>query len=406
MKLPRFSPRISGALLFLLLSVLLAYPGCQASNSSTRTTSNPYEAAEQLAGDKLPPWRIYAICAAVTPDGKLALVRYSGDGPLPRGKFDQWVKLWDVQSGKAIGTLAGYTAPVVFLTLLSDGTTVVGGDRDGVLHFHEIPSCKLLRSLRVCPGCLFGGVLSPDGRLALTLGYSEKAEQINALKEDGKTKAQVWDLSHDKLVQTLDVGPRPMHVFAISPDHRLALVGCKHDGKTEQMTSFAIETGKAVKQLPFSGYFGHGGSEQFASDSKRLLVGGILFDIGTGKVVWGSPMPAFSWGHFLQDERLVLGMDRENNFHLLDAATGKELRSIDMDLGILPDRFAPGGKIRATSIGGAFTADGLVFVGAVGQNVRPDSQLQDSNLTIQVWRLGRRPGLLKSWRDSTQPEWP
>jgi WD40 repeat protein len=341
----------------------------------------------------------------VTPDGKLAILAYGG-GPFPKGKFNQWAKLWDVENGKPLGTLHGFSACPVFLTILADGKTVIGGDVTGVMNFFEIPSCKRLHTLRVHASSLVGVVVSGDGSLALTVGTDEPIGQ--GANASANPLVKIWDLPREKLIRHLDNCTKPMGVYGISPNHRLAVVGCKHDGISEQMTVFDLKTGKVLHHLPFQGL---GGPVQFTADSKRILFGRMLYAVDTAKLIWTTELTTFYHGQLLPGEMRVLGASRAKageplTWHTLDVATGKPLRSIPMDLGTVPDIHAPGGQFRPSSIAGALTPDGTTLVGVVGQNEQPDNTLRVSTMTVQVWCLGRNAKLVKSWRDLTQPDWP
>jgi WD40 repeat protein len=175
---------------------------------------------------------------ALSSDGKWALFGYGGD--LGKYKFPHWVKLWDVEQGKDLCTLDGFTWTPMFLAILPDGKTAVGGDISGYLRFYEIPSGKLLRSLRVHAGEFGGAVLSPDGKVALTLGCEQA---VDGRLQDFTMK--LWDLTQDKLFRTTNDNCFP---FAISPDHRLAVLRFGFTEASKHLAVLDLNTGKVIKQ--------------------------------------------------------------------------------------------------------------------------------------------------------------
>jgi WD40 repeat protein len=69
---------------------------------------------------------------------------------LASGSMDATVRLWNVDSGSVVGTLAGHTASVAAVAFSGDGRTVVSGSRDRDLRMWTSTGEPLavLRSIR------------------------------------------------------------------------------------------------------------------------------------------------------------------------------------------------------------------------------------------------------------------
>jgi hypothetical protein len=123
-----------------------------------------------------------------------------------------------------------------------------------------------------------------------------------------------------------------------------------------------------------------------------------LCEIETGEVNWASE-PETYWASFLPGEKRVLAHGLNNTWHTLDAESGKLLRSVQLDLGTIPNE--DGWSRKAVFYAQDISADGMMLVGAVGLNCFFESE---SSLGVQVWMLGRTPRLVNAWRDLTQPD--
>jgi WD40 repeat protein len=61
-------------------------------------------------------------------------VALSADGrTLVSGGEDIRIKIWDMQTGKELGTLTGHTSTVFSVALSADGQTLVSGSSDGTI---------------------------------------------------------------------------------------------------------------------------------------------------------------------------------------------------------------------------------------------------------------------------------
>lgn len=121
---------------------------------------------------------------AMSPDGKL--VASAGDDPV--------IRLWDVQGGKAAGSLEGHTDWVQFAAFSGDGKLLVSGGYDGAAILWDVAAGKKMRDLPAPPSpapkeppepvVWLCAAFAPDGK-TLALGGSDGPIRIVNIA-DGK----------------------------------------------------------------------------------------------------------------------------------------------------------------------------------------------------------------------------
>jgi WD40 repeat protein len=375
----------------------------QKQSSSGGATADSTAQAGQASKD----WVVTVDRVALSPDAKWALFGYQPQ-PWDANKFKTWAKLWDVEREKPVCTLEGLTYTPHYLGFLEKGKTAVVGDRSGVVCFYEVPSGKLLRTLRVYGHGLGAVALSADGQFALMMGVND---------EQSKTSTTtVWNLAAGKLVRHFENSDG---CVALSPDHRLAVAGTNPPSGNGQMAIFDVSTGRVLKEMP--AHDGWGGRTDFSSDCKRMLTVKrlkhkdgltcqvVLLEIDTFKVLWSTELGKvgaveFSLvnARFFPGETQVLANREPGTLHILDAATGKIQRSITIDFGTLDD-----GKFGQMPTGPTaydILADGSLYLAVLGQNNGPPGSSTfraGSNLTVRMWQLDKEATLVKQWRDLT-----
>ena len=102
---------------------------------------------------------------------------------------DHTLKVWEVDSGRELRTLAGHTGGVHGVALSGDGRIAVSASADHTLKVWEVGSGRELRTLAGHTVCVNGVALSGDGRLAVS------ASDDNTLK--------VWEVGSGRELRTL-----------------------------------------------------------------------------------------------------------------------------------------------------------------------------------------------------------
>ena len=151
---------------------------------------------------------------AVTPDGHLAV----------SGSADHTVKVWDLENGNELFTLAGHTDGVIVVAITPNGRFAISGSNHNILKVWDLETGAERYTLDA--GWIWGNVtavvISPDGRLAVTIPFDEENEYNQGLVD---YNLSVWDLANGQLIHTLHGHLGSLNALALSPDGRLAVSG-------------------------------------------------------------------------------------------------------------------------------------------------------------------------------------
>jgi RNA polymerase sigma factor (sigma-70 family) len=266
---------------------------------------------------------------AFTPDGK-TLLSHGGKGD---------VSLWDAATGKEVGRISGEPgAPIHAAALSADGNriaTVEGSDSrmvsDVVLRLRDCATGKLARELGKGP--YWSATFSPDGTL------------LAAARYDGRL--DLWDVQAGQLLRGWKAHDHPTIIAWGVDDHLAWTARFTPDGKTlvtghplEGMRFWEVATGVQQRAWP---------ARPQPGDAFALSPDGSVLAVGT--------RPAGQTAKATEPEF--------GRIHLLDLATGKELRQLSAAgeppwgafWGIRSVAFSPNGKKLA-----ARGADGFLRV--------------------------------------------
>ena len=102
----------------------------------------------------------------IAADAALVSVAFSPDGrQLASGSWDTTVRLWDVETGQPVRTLAGHTWWMWSVAFAPDGRLLASGAGDGTICLWDVETGQPVRTLAGHTFLVSGVAFAPNGRL-------------------------------------------------------------------------------------------------------------------------------------------------------------------------------------------------------------------------------------------------
>lgn len=138
--------------------------------------------------DTAPVWAV-----VLAPDGRTVI----------GGGANQTIKIWNIETGKVLRTLAGHEDVVRSLILTPDGKTLISGSGDRTIKIWDVQTCQPIQTFD--PGTpIWGLALTPDGKTLFSGG------------EDGVLMA--WQFPSGERLQTIPAHQGQIFSIAVSPN--------------------------------------------------------------------------------------------------------------------------------------------------------------------------------------------
>lgn len=320
---------------------------------------------------------------------------FSNDGSMIiSASHDNTVKLWDVETVKAIKTFRGHDSWVQAATLLNDGKWILSASHDAQLKLWNIAGYAEIRTLK-------GRVLAQHVDAILDVSFSQDGKRLVTASRD-KT-AISWDVSTGKPQTEFTEG----HAFLASsavflPDRkRLATAAVDNSVRI-----WDIQTGTEHKRFEHTG---RSAAIDVSADSRLLLTGSDkktvrLWNIETGKLIreLAGHKSEVSAVAFSKDMRYCASGDARGRCMLWEVASGKLLHRLEGHTRRINGlEFLPDGKTLLSSSGDNTVGNWDVATGK--ENRKQILKHPDAVLSMDVFDSGKKAvtscadGLVRIW---------
>ncbi len=183
--------------------------------------------------------------------GNVYSVAFSPNGKMvASGSSDDTVRLWDVQTGKAIANM-GRQLNVYAIGFSRDGKQVIAGGSSGGLWIWDVAKKKKIAPLPGHGSTIKTLAVSPDGRKLVTGSYDNTAK--------------IWDLEKRKCLRTMRTGRSNIYAVAYGPNGKVVASGSSDD----LVRIWDVATGALVCSL--KGHTSNVYSLAFCNDGKSIL---------------------------------------------------------------------------------------------------------------------------------------
>ncbi|MCP4695349.1 MAG: hypothetical protein GY862_00665 [Gammaproteobacteria bacterium] len=244
-------------------------------------------------------------------------IAFSPDGKrLVSGTGDTLI-LWDVESGQAIGLpwQERYQKTIRSVAFSPDGERVVSGSLGGMLRLWDVESGKVIG--QPWQGHQFfkpvmGIAFSPDGKHVVSGSYDKTLMLWDA--GSGRAIGHAWQ-GHQDAVSSVAFSPDGKHVVSGSKDDMLIL--------------WDVDSGRAIGQ-PWQGHQYSVLSVAFSPDGKRVISSSsdktlMLWDVESGKAI-GQPWQGHQYSiwsvAFSPDGKRVISGSDDDTLILWDVESG------------------------------------------------------------------------------------
>ncbi len=138
-------------------------------------------------------------------------VALAGDGTIGLADAQKAIRLWNIETGHCLRTFEGHTNYVITVAMTPDGRKAISGGWDKTLRIWDVSYGDCLGVLEGHGNYITSAALTPDGRLALSASWD------NTLR--------LWDLMARRCLTSLSGHENYVISVAMTPDGRLGVSG-------------------------------------------------------------------------------------------------------------------------------------------------------------------------------------
>ena len=270
-------------------------------------------------------------------------VAFSPDGKtLASGSGDKTIRLWDVNTGRLIRSLAGHGGTVRSVAFSPDGKMIASGSEDKTIKLWQVSTGKHIRLFNGHTGNVYSVAFSPDGK---TLASSSEEGNDSALR--------LWDVNTGRPIRSFEQRNTWVTSVTFSPDGKTIATG-SHE---QVIKLWDVGTGNLIRSL--AGHRNTIHSVAFSPDGKTLASGSSdhkvkLWDLGTGKIIRSLDGQDFNAVAFSPDGKTLAAGGYDRTVKLWDVNTGSLIHSFEgQNYEVHSLAFSPDGKTIAS--GGSAT---------------------------------------------------
>jgi WD40 repeat protein/serine/threonine protein kinase/DNA-binding XRE family transcriptional regulator len=239
------------------------------------------------------------------PDGSIILT----------GHEDGQIRLWDTESGRAVGELNGHTGIVYDAAFSGDGSTIVSAGEDGTLRLWDVDTASEQKVLGGHTGSVYSVAWSPDNTRLVSGGH------------DGLPR--IWDVASGETLFVLPGHTDEVLIVTWSEDgQRIASQGLE-----AVVNVWDAVTGGFIFQIPNTAPepATKRGFVEFSPDGHWILAGSSRV---LGPRIWDASMSVpilfghelgQEWGEWAPDGSFIATSGHDGSARLWDAATGEQV---------------------------------------------------------------------------------
>ena len=246
---------------------------CSASGEKTITLWQTVDGSEQiLAGhseavsalliatlpqDSSLPENYEDLASSVEDAMPIAQAKPKGTPILISGSSDKTIKLWNLNNGEVIRTLAGHSGSVISLAIAPDGQTLFSGSIDETIKLWNLNNGEIINTFTGHQGAVGSLAVSPDGQTLFSGSWDETIK--------------LWNLSTGQIERVMEGHSGAVNSLAISPDGQTLF----SDSIDDSIKLWQISTGEELS--PLSGSSTHISSLAI-SPNGQLVFGASIDD--------------------------------------------------------------------------------------------------------------------------------
>jgi WD40 repeat protein len=251
--------------------------------------------------------------ALTVQSGKASFVNFSKDGKHALSANDESIRMWDLESGKEIRTIAtGKFGIGAQFALSPDNRYMLSGGSENTVKLWDLKTGKEVRTFSGHSRKVISVAFSEDGRYALSGSYDEKVK--------------LWDVGTGKEMRTFEGHSGMIYALAFSPDGKYVVSG----GLDKTFKLWETETGELVRT--FKKHDAMIIRARFSPDGRSVLTAGTDGNLKLWDIKSGRELKTFS-GHagmvysidFSRDGQRITSGGKDGTMRLWETAHGREL---------------------------------------------------------------------------------